>query len=215
MKPGFELENLVCEVDRVPGQGACRWYELDLDARPDRIDLAGGAVAARVIAATRRMNVRELEQAVRRLESSVVTHVQFETPDDALTARRMSHLVVAAGRRPLPARHLDRPPANRQVLVSYAERLAGLDGEIVKLVYPAVDAEHVEMGLEMLATWVGPALSLTPAGTRQSRVAAALAGSRLVYAPMRHTGDRMSARWWWELATGETPPAELYRGERP
>lgn len=196
MSTPFGLGNLVCEVDRVDPAQPYHWYELSLVPRAASA-LADDAVAAHVIAATELSGVSVLP--LFDLLGSIVTHVQFEAP--AGTAKPVLAELANRGRKAIPALHLTEPPADQATLHDHAQRLAELGTDIVKLVYPALTWKHVRFGLDLLGMWPddGPRLSLTPAGDRQGRVAAALAGSALVYVPLVTAGDRMAASWWRDL----------------
>ncbi|MDN5852270.1 MAG: hypothetical protein L0K86_05355 [Actinomycetia bacterium] len=189
------LENLVVEVAAVPETCVYRWYELDLDA-PGGPVFGGASVPVNVIAATTRPS-GDLPEILGCLSGALVTHVQFETTggpaDEAGVAAVRAH-----GRIPVPALHVRESIANAAELAARVRQLARLDAPIVKLVYPAPTVEQVWMGLAILRDWpdTGPRLSLTPAGSRQGRVAAALAGSRLTYVPLDTEDERMPADWW-------------------
>jgi hypothetical protein len=189
------FENLVVEVATVPQTGVYRWYELDLDA-PGGPVLDSAAVPVNVIAATTRLS-SDLPEVLGCISGALVTHVQFETTggpaDEAGVAAVRAH-----GRIPVPALHMRESIADAAELTARVWQLARLDAPIVKLVYPAPTAELVWMGLAILRDWpdTGPRLSLTPAGSRQGRVAAALAGSRLTYVPLGAEDERMPADWW-------------------
>jgi hypothetical protein len=189
------FENLVVEVTAVPESGVYRWYELDLDAL-DGAALGGAGVPANVIAATARPS-GDLPELLGRVSGALVTHVQFETDGGPADEIGMA-AVRAHGRIPLPALHVREPIADAADLAARVRHLTRLDAPIVKLVYPAPTADLVWMGLAILRDWpdTGPRLSLTPAGSRQGRAAAALAGSRLTYVPLSAEDERMPADWW-------------------
>ena len=164
-----------------------------------------------MIGATRQHGEAALRRAPQ-LRARGLTHVQFEA--DAAAAGRVAAL-RAEGLATIPARHLDRPPPDAAALADHAYRLADLGTGIIKLVYPCSGPGLLRHGLDLLESWLAgraegrPALSLTPHGSRQARVAAALAGSRLVYAPLRTTAERMSAAWYRALVSDEGLPPEV------
>lgn len=126
-----------------------------------------------------------------------VTHVQFESSSLAVDATRVE-AIRRAGFVPIPARHLsDRESPH---LGTVLNDLCGLGASIIKVAVPVGASCRIDTVVAALASWPSePALSLTPLGSRQGRVAAALAGSRLVFAPNRTTSQRMSADWYVEL----------------
>jgi hypothetical protein len=200
----FCLDHLVCEVPRLGTATGFAWYELDWDdpvvtrtCADDHVPRPG-----RVIAATRRGPTDVVDEVLPTLPAGAVTHLQFEVPHapdghDAVVAVR------TAGFIPIPARHLPAAPSDQDALRSTAESLAALGTGLIKVVFPATDAAHLRWAETLLREWphdrVG--LSLTPAGTRQGRLGAALAGSRLVFAPLSDTAERMSASWYRRLVT--------------
>nr|WP_296073378.1 hypothetical protein [uncultured Actinoplanes sp.] len=205
----FRLEHLVCEVGRPGDPPGYLWYELDWD--DPAVVAANEAVApagsARVIAATRRgphATVREVVPSI-----GPATHVQFEVPRSA-EGRTAVAAIRDSGRTPVPALHLTATPAGPGELRNRVEALAELGTDLIKLVFPAPRLEHIRWAEALLDNWpqrsVG--LSLTPAGGRQGRVAAALAGSRLVFAPLSATAERMPASWYRALAVSASVGAD-------
>lgn len=194
----FTLENLVCEVSRMPRSSRYSWYELDLDA--GSLPVGPLPRGVRLIGATRTDGAEAVRKASS-LRVSGITHVQFEASEDAT---RHIRSLSQAGLKAIPARHLRCVPACPTELARHSEWLSELDCPIVKLVYPAPEPSNVQWGLDVLGGWGGrSSLSLTPHGSRQGRVAAALAGSRLVFAPLRETAERLSASWYRALAVDE------------
>ncbi|GAB3086017.1 type I 3-dehydroquinate dehydratase [Nocardioides zeae] len=194
-------EQLVSEVDHVPATGWFAWYEVPLE----RARLATGAPARspaspRVIAATRSHDAHRLQELLPSLAGTGVTHVQFEAEASDPRTRRLFAAINDQGISPIPATHLPRT-VGAEELRTHAESLAGLGGAIVKVVYPAPTPEDVRAGLDVLAEWPQETvpLSLTPAGSRQGRLVAALAGSALVFVPPVAETDRLPAPWWRAL----------------
>jgi hypothetical protein len=200
----FLLDHLVCEVPTTGAASGFAWYELDADD-PDVVRSFAASVRpapARVIAATRRGAAGTADELIPELSGDAITHVQFEAvdvPRSRVTVDALGTIGIDA----LPACHLDAAPARPDLLRAAAERLAVLGTDLIKLVFPATEAQHLRWAEELLQQWphqdVG--LSLTPAGSRQGRLRAALAGSRLVFAPLTGTAERMSAYWYREMVT--------------
>ena len=71
----------------------------------------------------------------------------------------------------------------------------------MKIAYWAPTEPDWRIAVELLETWRHDdvPLSVTPMGTRRGRLAAALAGSRLVWVPLISNEDRFGAGWWAEL----------------
>lgn len=203
---GFRLEHLVCETpapERTPG---FLWYEYDCDLHEaGTVPRGPRPAAARLIAATRRGPVEALRTVLPHLEETSASHLQFEAGNDlqhspqAVTAARDDGVAVIA------AHHLRVPPATAAELRTAVLRLAPLDTPFIKIVFPVTDHRQVWWAVELLADWphTDVALSLTPAGGPQARLAAALAGSRLVYAPLTDTRERMAASWYRHLLGNE------------
>ncbi|MFG1838763.1 hypothetical protein ACGFH8_10060 [Micromonospora sp. NPDC049175] len=208
----FSLEHLVCEVPSLGAAPGFRWYELDGDdAGVMRASRERGATpedGASVVVATRHGAARVIE-ALPTIGAAAATHVQFEVSGHARDAAALD-AVRDHGLTPIPACHLPAAPSRRGHLKDRAERLAALGAPVVKVVYPALNARHVGWAEELLREWpherVG--LSLTPAGHRQGRLRAALAGSRLVFAPLTTTAERMSAYWYRDLVVATGPGSE-------
>ncbi|MBB5774976.1 type I 3-dehydroquinate dehydratase [Nonomuraea jabiensis] len=206
MTSAFRLDHLVCEVARLPEAAEFHWYELDLDRGIPALPPRPTDWTANVIAATRAPAGPDLAVMVRRGLPAGITHLQFEVAGDDAAARELARLAEDRGVTPILARHLPRPPRGPDELRAVAETLAELGGELVKVAHPAPSRPDVEAALAVLSQWPAgrPGLSLTPMGGRQARVAAALWGSRLVYAPLTPTAERMSAHWYRELTTCST-----------
>lgn len=203
MNQGFRWSHLVCEVPHVPAVPEYAWYEIDLDGDLTRALWSQTRPDTHVIAATRQSSPVRVRALVGQGIWNIATHIQFEFDGCTVDASDLVRYLHYVGLEAIPAWHLEKPPRSQEELYSTIERLASLPVSIIKLVYPVGSAEHLEMGMTILRSWpdTEPALSLTPAGSRQARLAAALAGSRLVYAPLEATVDRMPASWWRALVT--------------
>lgn len=210
----FHLDQLVCECPDPATAPGFRWYEADLDDPRHVLALAypsePGPGAERVdddppprlVASTRHKDADRLERVVDQvlLGRRVPTHVQVECAPG--TPSRSIELVRDRGLLPVAALHSRTPPRSAVRLRSLVSTMADLGAAIVKLVYPVHAAAHVRWTVELLLDPPPgcPSLSLTPTGDRQARVAAALAGSSLVFAPLHTTSERMSAEWYRALA---------------
>lgn len=207
MAARFTLEHLVCEVPAPTSSAKFLWYEIDLDAA-QRVD--GSRTwppGVKVIGSTRGATWSIVSPGIERARDVDATHVQFESSDSWEATRSMIDAITDHGMSAIPARHLDRPPTETR-LRRELDALAACSTSHVKLAYPAPNDEHLVLGLKALAEWPDdlPQLSLTPMGGRQARLTAALAGSRLVFAPVQSTAERMSA--FWLRALFEVPQAE-------
>lgn len=211
----FQLDQLVCECPVPENAPGYLWYEADLDDPGHLAALASapGHVhddAPQVLGSTRQ---RSPETLARLLDSVAggsrrTTHVQIECPPGG--SRRPLQLVETHGLHPVPAWHCPTPPDSARELLDRVIAMTDWGTDIVKVVYPAHRPEVVRWTVDLL---LDPPpgtsrLSLTPAGSRQARVAAALAGSSLVFAPLQATSERMSAPWYRELALAATTSDE-------
>ncbi|MFI1996439.1 hypothetical protein [Actinoplanes sp. NPDC020271] len=202
----FSLEHLVCEVPSLDAAPGFRWYEIDGDDA-DAVRAAGGGASAggEVIVATRR-EASAIHEMLPTATGGPATHLQFEI-GNGKSGQAAVVAVRDRGLTPIPACHLAATPSTFSHLRRVGEDLAALGSPIVKVVFPASEDRHVRWAEQLLQDWphdqVG--LSLTPAGHRQGRVRAALAGSRLVFAPLVSTSERMSAFWYRQLIVSSTP----------
>ncbi|WP_250405134.1 hypothetical protein [Streptomyces cellostaticus] len=208
---GFRLEHLVCETpapERAPG---FLWYEHDCDL------LEAGTVprgplpaAAHLIAATRRGPSEALRKVLPHLKETAASHLQFEAGNDLQHSSRAVTTARDHGIAIIAAHHLHSPPATAAELRAAVLRLKALETPFIKIVFPVSAQRQVWWSIELLADWPHSdvALSLTPAGGVQARLAAALAGSRLVYAPLTDTRERMAAHWYRHLLGNEARTTE-------
>jgi 3-dehydroquinate dehydratase len=151
---------------------------------------------ARVIAAT---GVGDEIAARARVDAALdgdgVSYLLFEH----LSSAYAIGIVNAASARHLPAIATTHLPTRTYSAAEIIDELAKLEdcgAAIVKIAYKAVTAGDVAVGLEALERSrerVRVPVSITPMGTRWGRIAAAAAGSCLVFAPWRATPDRQSA----------------------
>lgn len=195
----FRLDHLVCEVPTLGMVDGFRWYELDGDSQT--FDPPRYRPGYNVIVATRRPTQSAL-LLLERLRGSGVSHLLFEA-DDLSASRQVVRDASRIGIGAIATRHLADLPESTDLLLAAADDLRRLNPQFVKLAFPAVEEHTVRIGLDALDRWRSgwPPLCITPMGTRQGRVAAALAGSRLVFAPMVEHDDRPSADWFRTLAT--------------
>lgn len=210
---GLRREQLVCEVDRVPENGWFSWYEVPLataaSATAPRLAApAPAGLSPSVIAATRDRDERTILSRAIGLMGTAITHIQFEADPNSPALGGILLRIEELGFGTIAAAHLDGPATSKQLL-SIADRLADAGAAIVKIVYPSTTYAGARHGLEALERWPedGTPLSLTPASSRISRLAAALAGSALVFVPMKNEPDRMCAAWWRDLLSPpQIPP---------
>lgn len=202
----FTLDNLVCETyqpDLAPG---FHWYEADYDAHGGDMTWARRQPdVLRLIFATRHSVPSYVEAVIQQAAICHATHIQFEA-GDGHSARRIVAQAHGSGIDAIPARHLREPLGAPHQLRGVVNELAETGASAVKVVFPARDWTHVMWAVDLLGDWPLPEvrLSITPSGNRQARVAAALAGSRLVYAPLDSTSERMSAFWYRDFIRVET-----------
>lgn len=207
MAARFTLEHLVCEVPAPMSSSQFLWYEIDLDNAVPTDGLHTWLPGVNVIGSTRGATWSVVSTSIERARDMNATHVQFESSGSSDVTRSVIDAIGDHGMSAIPARHLDKPPSET-VLRRELDTLAACATSHVKIAFPAPDDEHLAVGLSALAEWPDelPQLSLTPMGGRHSRLAAALAGSRLVFAPLLSTAERMSA--FWLRALFEAPQRE-------
>jgi hypothetical protein len=199
----FSLEHLVYEVNCSELPVGYTWYEMDWDAGHRRLLSPERPEGVQVICATRRSARKLIDEVLPSIAgSSVVTHVQFEvtdSPEDHQIVERLR----ADGLSTIASRHLRNAPSGAEELHAVVRGLAELGSALVKVVFPSTASEHVRWCTDLLHIWDHntAGLSLTPRGSRQGRLAAALAGSRLVYAPPQTTNERMAAPWYRQLVS--------------
>jgi len=196
---GLRLENIVCEVPQLGIEPGFSWYEIDASVLDE--DVGSAPDGGNAIAVTCDSHWSRLEPLLDRLVDTCVGHVQFEV-GDWTDVGAIIERARGLGVEPIPAAHTGRPPESEDELNRTIARLSELDATIVKVAYPAERAEQARWGVDALRSWdqgrIG--LAVTPMGTRAGRVAAALAGSRLVHAGVHATPERPSAAWFRQLA---------------
>lgn len=210
----FELDRLVCECPSPDDAPGYRWYEADLDdPRQVAALTTGTALAApsgdqspRLLGSTRHRHPASLARLLDQVLAGgrQPTHVQVECPPGGLP--QTLEVIRARGLQPVPAWHRTASPRSAADLLSLVSAMSEHGTDVIKLVYPADRAEVVQWTVDLLLDPPAglPSLSLTPTGDRQARVAAALAGSCLVFAPLHTTRERMAAAWYRELAVSTT-----------
>jgi hypothetical protein len=196
----LEPGRVVIEVpDLGHAQTPWRWFEIDLDhisgqalrTDPDADTLTG----AHVIAMTRTTRAADLTRLLGRPRSRFITHLQYEVTS-LRGGTAAAELIRDAGLEPLPATHLPEPPTNAGALHRALDLLTGLGTPLVKLAYPAPDADRVHWGVRLLtdASNRSAELALIPMGSKAGRAAALAAGSRLIWAPLRGETERWGAQ---------------------
>ena len=189
------MDNLVCEVRRLPSRRRFSWYERKLNS----ITASEACEESRVIGASTARTMHDLSEECSRIPTASISHLQFE----ATSCARGAQLAEARGWIALPAAHLAAAPPSEAALLALIHELSEVGGPIVKVAYPCDTPEAISIGLNVLQCRDPgmPEVALIPRGSRQARVLFALAGSRLVYAPLRQTSERMSADWFRGLTT--------------
>jgi 3-dehydroquinate dehydratase len=135
-----------------------------------------------------------------RLGQTAVTHLQFEA-DGEPASRDAVAAITDAGLTPIISRHLTKSVRSVADLRAQAEELTSYGRGFVKIAYWAPTETDWRVAVEFLESCqhLDLPLSVAPMGSRQGRVAAALAGSRLIWVPLVSSEDRFGADWWAQL----------------
>lgn len=190
------LDHLVCELPSAAEVATgFRWYEVELEspAPPRRPKWIEGA---EVIAATLVMDPAAIDahlEAV--LEAGGFSHVLFELTSRAHAERAIAR-ASARGVKSILTMHL--PPGRRteSELLDHLRAIEDCGPAIAKIAYEATSPSEIAIGLAVLErakTIIAAPVSVTPMGTRWGRIAAAAAGSHLIFAPLHATPLRQSA----------------------
>lgn len=199
------LSQVVCEIPGDEYQPGFRWYEKEARScsRPDWM-----APTSRLIATSASQNSEEALQEVESAIAQSATFIAFEFLH-ADHARRLLNLVTSAGAEPLIFMHLSQPPPGPAVLVERFMDMAKVGAQCMKIAYPASSAADVGNGLVALSLVreiTDLRVCITPMGLRWGRIAAAAAGSDLVFAPAKSIGDRPSATEMIEILKMTSDP---------
>ncbi|HEX7693998.1 MAG TPA: type I 3-dehydroquinate dehydratase [Sphingomonas sp.] len=184
---------LVCEIDDDTMSPGFYWYEIpasDAPKRPDWLD----AEARLIVTSFAKSQDRTEREVCRALECGA-RDVAFEYLSDH-HARHMVATIVASGANPICIAHQTAPPPSVAAVIDQLERLRDSGASILKIAFPAATADVIAICINAqfrANNRFAEPVSLTPMGTRWGRIAAAAAGSALIFAPAVATPGRQSA----------------------
>lgn len=191
-------EHIVCEVPSGYAVGSFCWCEISLDSP----ELVNGLVSiptvqsfTKVIAATRAAEPELAERRVAAALNARVEYVLFESVSKQQTRDTITE-IRKNNSKSIATKHLAGEVDSAAQMVRELEGMAELGADIVKVAYFAHTPSAIALGLDALQRaqeTIDKPVSITPMGTRWGRVAVAMAGSHLVFAPLVSEGDRPSA----------------------
>ena len=190
--------HIVCEVPADHDVGAYCWCEISLDSQEvidGLVELPAVEEYTRVIAATRATDQQLVEQKVTAALDAKVDYVLFESLSKQQTRDTITE-ITKRNRRSIATKHIAGDVTSSAQMVRELEGMAAMGADIVKVAYFAHTPSAIAMGLDALQRAqanIDKPVSITPMGTRWGRVAAAMAGSQLVFAPLHGESDRPSA----------------------
>ena len=148
-----------------------------------------------MIAATRATDQQLVEQKVTAALDAKVDYVLFESLSKQQTRDTITEITKRNGRS-IATKHIVGDVTSSAQMVRELEGMAAMGADIVKVAYFAHTPSAIAMGLDALQRAqanIDKPVSITPMGTRWGRVAAAMAGSQLIFAPLHGESDRPSA----------------------
>lgn len=183
-------DRLVAEPDGTLVDAHYDWIEIPLRQTPEAIAAQAAALreqcpGARFVGATMGDGPGSVVADVRKGLEAGLECLLFEATRDVPTAELMDE-ICGSERLAVPTIHLLDACEDRGRLADELLRLESYGGWCAKLAYPAMTARAVAAGLDVLTTraLAGATVSVTPMGTTWGRLAAAVAGSALVFAPV-------------------------------
>jgi 3-dehydroquinate dehydratase len=191
-------ENIVCEIPPGYAVGSFYWCEISLDSletADDLVRVLSVNSSTKVIAATRAVEQGLVERKVAAALNAKVEYVLFESVSKQQTRDTITE-ITKRNSKSIATKHLAGEVGSAAQMVRELVGMAELGADIVKIAYFAHTPSAIALGLDALQRaqeTIDKPVSITPMGTRWGRVAAAMAGSQLVFAPLLSEGDRPSA----------------------
>jgi hypothetical protein len=192
------LDNIVCELPCYEYTPGFKWYEIQISSLEENNLITPQFLLsseANFIAASHTKYSDECLNHISIALCRQFKYILFESVSNTPTIQAVE-LIKSAGAVSIAACHINQRISGFEDILLQLRRMADIGANIVKVAYPAFSSAEIGYGLiamEKSRTEIKVPVSITPMGTSWGRIAAALAGSFLVFAPLLAEPRRFSA----------------------